>query len=192
MNIARSVAALALVAGMVGPIAGCGSMRGQPDAPAAVAPVGVAAADAPAKLRVEGPVVARVHAKGVQVYTSEAGKDGAITWGSSAPDAIFDGGDCIGTHFKGPIWKCITDGSTVEGHKLENVPATTTGAVDWLLLDAKSHSGEGRFSQVTFIQRLNTTGGKAPATTPSKAGEVVRVPYTADYVLFGPNAKRAS
>jgi hypothetical protein len=161
-------------------------MRGQPEAPAAVV-----AADIPAKLRVEGPVVARVHAKGVQVYTSEAGKDGAITWGLAAPDAIFDG-DCIGTHFKGPIWKCITDGSTVEGHKLENVPSPTTGAIDWLLLDAKSHSGEGRFSQVTFIQRLNTTGGKAPATAPSKVGEVVRVPYTADYVLFGANAKRAS
>jgi hypothetical protein len=188
MNIARSAAALALVAAMalIGAIAGCRCMRGHSDAPAALAAV-----DTPAKLRVEGPIVARVHAKGVQVYTSEAGKDGALTWGLTAPDAVFDG-DCTGTHSKGPIWKCISDGSTVEGHKLENVPAPTPGAVDWLLLEPKSHSGDGRFSQVTFIQRLSTTGGKAPTSPPSKVGEVVRIPYTADYVFFGPDAKRAN
>ncbi len=164
------------------------------DAPVAMAPEAV-----PAKLRVDGPVIARVHAKGVQIYTSEVAKDGSLAWALTAPDATFDG-DCNGTHTKGPTWTCTRDGSAVEGHKIENVPAptppssTTTppapGAVDWLLLEAKSHSGEGRFADVSFIQRLSTTGGTPPATAPTRAGEVVRVPYTADYIFFGPGAVR--
>ena len=114
-----------------------------------------------------------------------------LAWALTAPDATFDG-DCTGTHYKGPTWKCGSDGSTVEGNRIGDAPSPLPDAVAWLLLEAKSHSGDGRFSQVTFIQRLNTTGGKPPASAPTKAGEVVRVPYTADYVFFGPGATRVN
>jgi hypothetical protein len=42
-------------------------------------------------------------------------------------------------------------------------------------------------SQTTFIQRLNTNGGSAPATGCSAStdvGEQTLVPYTADYYFF--------
>src|SRR5882724_6597948 len=100
MNIARPVGVLALAASaaLMGPIAGCCCCKHkQSDAPAAMAPVEV-----PAKLRVDGPVVARVHATGMQIYTSEDGKDGSLAWALTAPDATFDG-DCKGKHYKGPI-----------------------------------------------------------------------------------------
>jgi len=47
------------------------------------------------------------------------------------------------------------------GNKLKE-HAVPGDAVPWLLLDAKSHEGKGVLSDVTYIQRLNTTGGKAP------------------------------
>src|SRR5436190_16496992 len=158
MSIARSVSVLALVAGAVlmGPMVGCTGERS--DVPAAMATELV-----PAKLGVDGPVVARVHATGVQVYTAEVGKDGVLAWALTAPDATFDG-DCKGKHYKGPIWECSSDGSKVEGHRLDDAPAPVPDAIPWLLLEAKSHSGTGRFSEVTFIQRLNTAGRKAPAS----------------------------
>jgi Protein of unknown function (DUF3455) len=42
-------------------------------------------------------------------------------------------------------------------------------------------------SQTTFIQRLNTNGGSAPATGCSASADVGKqalVPYTADYYFF--------
>jgi hypothetical protein len=42
-------------------------------------------------------------------------------------------------------------------------------------------------TQTTYIQRLNTTGGTAPANGCSASGDVgkqVLVPYTADYYFF--------
>ena len=42
-------------------------------------------------------------------------------------------------------------------------------------------------SNTTYIQRVNTTGGMAPATGCSQAGNVgalTMVPYTADYFFY--------
>ena len=38
--------------------------------------------------------------------------------------------------------------------------------------------------KVSFIQRLNTVGGKAPARPGAFPGQVARVPYTADYYFY--------
>ena len=38
--------------------------------------------------------------------------------------------------------------------------------------------------EVSSIQRVNTRGGSAPASTCASAGKVLRVPYTADYRFF--------
>jgi hypothetical protein len=58
--------------------------------------------------------------------------------------------------------------------------------VPWLLIGATAHTGQGQFSKVTFVQRLNTSGGKAPAAGCDAAavGAEKRVPYSADYVFF--------
>jgi len=42
----------------------------------------------------------------------------------------------------------------------------------------------GIFNGVSRIQRINTSGGKAPTTPGAFVGEVARVPYTTEYVFY--------
>jgi hypothetical protein len=57
-------------------------------------------------------------------------------------------------------------------------------AIPWLLLAAVTSEGPGIFHRVTSIQRVNTVGGIAPADPGNFSGEVVRVPYTAEYFFY--------
>jgi hypothetical protein len=59
-------------------------------------------------------------------------------------------------------------------------------AVPWLLLDAKSHEGSGAFTQAQAIVCMGTTGGTAPddGCDEARAGQELRVPYTAIYVFL--------
>jgi hypothetical protein len=57
-------------------------------------------------------------------------------------------------------------------------------AIPWLLLGAVTAEGPGIFHGTTFIQRVNTVGGNAPAAPGSFTGDVVRVPYTAEYLFY--------
>ena len=146
-------------------------------------PLFLGCAAVPKELDVQGLRVATVHATGFQIYTWDS------AWKLKAPDATFTG-DIPGKHYAGPtgpIWECTRDGSKVIGHRMRD-HASPANAIPWLLLDAKGHDGKGILADVTYIQRLNTTGGTAPAAAGTKAGEEARVPYTADYVFFGPGA----
>lgn len=130
----------------------------------------------------------QVHAKGDQVYTCKA--DGAqFSWALKAPDAqLFDkAGKAFGKHFSGPSWDA-NDGSRVTGKAVANEPSPDPESIPWLLVTVVSHSGEGALARVTSIQRLNTKGGKAPASgcDTAHAGQEVRVAYSADYVFFAP------
>jgi len=124
-----------------------------------------------------------VHAKGDQIYTCE--KNGALfTWTLKGPDAqLFDkDGKVFGKHFAGPSWEA-KDGSRVTGKAVANAPSPVANSVPWLLLSVVSQEGNGVLAHVTAIQRVNTKGGKAPATgcDASHAGDEVRKPYSADY-----------
>jgi hypothetical protein len=121
-----------------------------------------------------------LEASGVQIYNCTA----AGTWLFFAPDAqlYMDSGNDVGHHYAGPTWE-YQDGSTVVGLK---VAAATVdpGSIPWLLLTAKSHNAiDGRMSDITTIQRLETNGGNAPAggCTPPAS---VSVPYTATYFFY--------
>jgi hypothetical protein len=59
-------------------------------------------------------------------------------------------------------------------------------AIPWLLLMAASTEGPGIFSRVSYIQRVNTTGGLTPTTECSaeNEGEEVGIPYTAVYYFY--------
>jgi hypothetical protein len=57
-------------------------------------------------------------------------------------------------------------------------------SIPWLLLGAASNAGTGVFDRVTYVQRVNTVGGNAPTAPGASAGEVVRVPYTAEYIFY--------
>lgn len=62
------------------------------------------------------------------------------------------------------------------------------GAVPWLLLrvtgTADGPTGGYRLSPASYIQRVHTEGGTAPAGACPSAGAKLFVPYTADYVLY--------
>lgn len=129
-----------------------------------------------------------VHAKGDQVYTCKEGVT-RFDWALKAPDAqLFDkDGKPFGKHFAGPAWEA-NDGSRVTGKAVANAPSPDPDAVAWLLVHVVGHEGNGVLSPATSIQRINTKGGKPPATgcDSAHAGQEVRAPYTADYLFYAP------
>jgi hypothetical protein len=141
-------------------------------------------------------LVARFFAQGDQVYTcndttSDAGDGGAMfTWVLKAPDAKLYDPACmiVGAHYAGPTWWIAKDGSSVVGARLASAPSSHAGAIPQLLLKAVSHDadgGPGVFSSVTYIQRLDTTDGSAPAScAASEVGHELRVAYTATYYFY--------
>ena len=100
--------------------------------------------------------------------------------------------------FGSPTWRSSRDGSVVWAKALTPSVASGSdpschndGAIPCLLLQAigskKGPSGGVGLSETTYIQRLNTNGGSAPATgcsVPADVGKQVLVPYTADYYFF--------
>ena len=130
----------------------------------------------------------QVHAKGDQVYICQEGVT-QFAWTLKAPDAqLFDkDGKPFGKHFAGPSWEA-NDGSRVTGKAVANAPSADADSIPWLLVNVVGHEGRGVLSPATTIQRLNTKGGKAPASgcDGAHAGQEIRVPYSADYVFYAP------
>lgn len=134
--------------------------------------------------------VERLSARGVQTYECLA-KPGATSnaiWNYVAAELeLFDTrGNQVGRHtFPPPVWES-PDGSKFMGNIKACANAPRPDAAPWLLVSAKSTSGEGRFSRITSVQRINTVGGVAPPTScdAKTIGATERVPFTADYVLF--------
>jgi uncharacterized protein DUF3455 len=117
---------------------------------------------------------------GVQIYTWNG-----TTWGAPVPEAtLFDGNGVVATHFAGPRWQS-NSGSIVRGAAVVSV-TVDTNAIPWVLLRAvpEGTHGPGIFANTTFIQRVNTAGGKAPSANGAFVGQIAEVPYTADYFFF--------
>ena len=98
---------------------------------------------------------------------------------SRAADALTEGG-AADTAAKG-----VTEGAANTAAKAAQVDAPAGDAVPWLLLRTTATAGK-RFREVSFIQRLATQGGKAPATgcDAAHAGAELRVDYSADYYFY--------
>jgi Protein of unknown function (DUF3455) len=167
-------------------LAAAQARAGDPPAPPAVPP--------PLRVPSGARLIARFHATGAQVYACAASAAGPFAWTLKRPDAkLFDAaGAAAGTHGAGPSWTA-NDGSAVIGEKVAQAEAPAPASVPWLLLRATSTSGHGQFSQVTYVQRVDTQGGKAPATgcEAAKAGTETRANYSADYYFFAGGAAPA-
>jgi hypothetical protein len=136
------------------------------------------------------------HGIGTQDYTCTGaptvGDAGMTTysWVFTGPEAVLSNncGRPVGTHFSGPTgpeWQLTSDMSIVEGSRIKF--SHVVGSIDELLLVATNHTGAGDFADVTYIQRLRTTGGVSPGVAdcgPSNLNEVRKVPYTADYYFY--------
>ena len=128
-----------------------------------------------------------MHAQGAQIYQC-ALKQGEYTWETLAPDAkLFDDeGKIVGNHTAGPVWE-YKEGSRVVGRVVNKVDKAPDTAISWLLVEVVSHQGDGLFSGVDFINRINTHGGLPPTSgcNANHLGGEKRVAYTADYIFYG-------
>jgi hypothetical protein len=121
--------------------------------------------------------IATYAAEGVQIYGCTAG-----AWTLIQPAAVLSKhGKPVALHSKGPVWTSIVDGSTVGAAAVANSPRD--GAIPELLLKANLNTGDGVFGKVTYVQRLNTRGGVAPAGTCTDGAQTA-VRYSADYAFW--------
>ena len=158
----------------------------------------------------------KVNATGSQNYlcllSTSGTTAGKYTWKFIGPQATlfmpvkWIGGDIpvqVGTHFLSynpaedlgrPTWQSSLDTSAVWGKQLASSTDSRfveAGAIPWLLLQVvrskRGPSGGDILAQATYIHRIKTSGGAAPAAVCSETennGVTMFVPYTADYVFY--------
>lgn len=147
------------------------------------------------------------HAAGTQNYVCMPAGRQAVGWRFLGPQAtLFVNGAQvqISTHFLSvnptegtvarPAWQHSIDTSKVWGRVRSSSADpnyVTPGAIPWLLLETAGTelgpNGGGFLAQTAFIQRLNTSGGLAPATgctNDDEIGKVALVPYSTDYFFY--------
>ena len=153
----------------------------------------------------ENGAFAKYKAIGTQQYVCLP-KGEAFAWVLFGPQAtLFDRqGNQVATHFLSgnpreaqtprPTWQSSQDASAVWGNPIASSTDpqyVASGAIPWLLLRAvgtqAGPKGGDSLKQTTYIQRINTTGGAAPASGCQQSADVgskALVPYTADYVFY--------
>jgi hypothetical protein len=146
------------------------------------------------------------HAVGTQNYICLPA-DGGVKFTLFTPQAtLFNGGEQVTTHYFSPnpveggtiraTWQHSKDTSTVwgkvaDGNSSSDPAFVAPGAIPWLLVTVVgtqngSPSGD-KLTGTTYIQRLNTAGGVAPATgctALTDVGNKAFVPYTTDYFFY--------
>ncbi|HYE55242.1 MAG TPA: DUF3455 domain-containing protein [Chitinophagaceae bacterium] len=133
--------------------------------------------------------IATYFAEGVQKYKAQvkAGSDPVTyEWVLVAPQAdLYNKHNAlVGTHSAGPSWQLFGGKDSIFAQHFS--PARTApspdGSIDWLLLMPKAgKTPTGIFSNVSYIQRIATGGGKAPNTPPANVNQTVDVKYIAVY-----------
>lgn len=112
---------------------------------------------------------------------------GQYEWAFVAPVAALKGADgqVVGRYYGGPTWES-NDGSRVTGKQVAVAP-NQPGSIPLQLVKAEPASGMGAMQGVSYIQRLKTQGGVAPAAACGMANQGARqqVAYQADYVFYG-------
>lgn len=122
-------------------------------------------------------------------YQCNAKKDmaGQFEWVFVGPDAKLNdrSGKQVGKYYGPPAtWESM-DGSKLTATQVAVAPAAA-GSIPLQLVKANPAMGTGAMTGVTFIQRVNTMGGVAPATacTASNTGAKQIVKYQADYIFY--------
>lgn len=177
-----------LIVGFVGVVALCGLIAATAAARPAPQTEPGEALD-PRTYAPESQLFLIVHAIGVQKYTCQSNG----TWLFTDPEADLikttGAARVIGDHFLNfasgrPVWR-LNDGSSVEAARFAAADGGA-GNIPWLLLRTiVTSAGEGgdRLVGTTWVQRLNTSGGVAPAGT-CTPNERIRVDYSADYFFW--------
>ena len=155
-----------------------------------------ASIELPANLPAGNSRVATFFAEGVQKYKARevAGSNPLrYEWAFVAPQAdLYDATNAkVGTHSAGPTWQ-LSPNDSIYAQQF-SPPRTASSpdpeSIDWLQLMPKTGTTPtGIFSDVAYIQRIATKGGKAPLTPPTRADQTVEVKYRAVYRFTKKNA----
>jgi len=154
---------------------------GQPTTPAPAPSLGLFS-----RIRVaddQQPVL-RFAARGVQVFRCEQ-RDGDLGWRYRLPDAeLLDvKGVVVARHGTDFSFEHV-DGSRLLGKVLASDAAPRDEDLRWLLLSTRSF-GQGAFTGITYVQRVNTGGGMPPAKCePKQLNQLLRVDFTAEFVFY--------
>ena len=182
-TIRTSLTTLALL-GAAAALTACGSMS-SPAAPAFNQSSLPTAVQVPAGQRIAMETVGA----GDITYECRAKKDmpSAFEWVFVGPDAkLMDrSGKVVGRYYGPPATWESNDGSKVTATQLAVAPASA-GNIPLQLVKANPAMGMGAMQGVTYIQRVATQGGVAPAVacTAANAGQKQVVKYQADYIIW--------
>jgi hypothetical protein len=117
----------------------------------------------------------------------KAGASGEHEWFFVGPDArLMDrGGKQVGRYYGPPATWENMDGSKVTATQVAVSPAAA-GSIPMQLVKANPATGSGAMTGVTYIQRVATQGGVAPAMACGAAnlGAKQVVKYQADYIFY--------
>lgn len=120
---------------------------------------------------------------------AKAGDASAFEWAFVGPRAELNSrtGQKLGSYYGPPATWASGDGSRITGTQVAVAPATP-GSIPLQLVKASPASGPGAMMDVSFVQRVATQGGVAPAQpcTATGAGRKEVVKYQADYIFWKP------
>lgn len=159
---------------------------------AACAPMGAHYSQAALPTSVQVPAGHQVAMQTVGVgkiaYECKAKKDmSGHEWVFIGPDAVLNdrGGMQVGTYVGPPATWASRDGSAVTATQVAVSPAGA-GSIPYQLVKANPATGSGAMQGISYIQRVATKGGVAPAATcdASNTGSKQWVPYQADYIFW--------
>ena len=187
MNITsrQLVAASSVLAVFV--LTACGSMS--PAKPMMASMYSQASLPAAVQVPVGHKVAMETVGAGDITYQCSSKKDmaGQFEWVFVGPDAKLNdrSGKQIGKYYGPPAtWESM-DGSKLTGAQVAVAPSSA-GNIPLQLVKANPAMGSGAMMGVTYIQRVATSGGVAPAAAcgASNAGNKQIVRYQADYIFY--------
>ena len=118
---------------------------------------------------------------------AKAGMAGAFEWVFVGPDAVLNArsGQMLGKYYGPPATWEASDGSKLTGAQVAVAPAMP-GSIPLQLVKANPAMGDGAMKGVSYIQRVATRGGVAPAMpcAGDSLGRKEIVNYQADYIFW--------
>lgn len=130
--------------------------------------------------------VLKLAARGVQIFRCEP-RDGGHGWSYRLPEAelLDERGTAVARHGANFSFE-HTDGSRLLGAILGSDAAPRDDALRWLLMGTRSF-GDGAFAGITYVHRVNTSGGMPPPGCEARqVNQLLRVDFSADFIFYRP------
>jgi Protein of unknown function (DUF3455) len=112
---------------------------------------------------------------------------GQFEWAFVGPNAVLNdrSGKAVGAYYGPPATWVAADSSKVTGAQVAVAPAAP-GSIPLQLVKANPAVGQGAMTGVSYIQRVATQGGVAPASAcgMDTKGKKEIVKYQADYIFW--------